>query len=130
MATDGGALNIGSATNSYIISCWIGATYTNTLQDIHAALTASTHGVSASGFEDKANKGAVSGYAPLDANQKVPTVNLGGDGADNTKYLRGDQTWQVPTASTAWGSITGTLSNQTDLQNALNAKEATANKGV
>jgi hypothetical protein len=32
----------------------------------------------------------------LDANQKVPTVNLGGAGADNTKFLRGDQTWQVP----------------------------------
>ena len=25
-------------------------------------------------------------------------------------------------AATTWGSITGTLSNQTDLQNALNAK--------
>lgn len=29
----------------------------------------------------------------------------------------------------AWGSITGTLSNQTDLQSALNAKEATFSKG-
>lgn len=43
-----------------------------------------------------ASKGAASGLAPLDANSKVPTVNLGGAGADNTKYLRGDQTWQVP----------------------------------
>lgn len=34
----------------------------------HAALTASTHGVGASGFEDKANKNAASGYAGLDAN--------------------------------------------------------------
>lgn len=32
--------------------------------------------------------------------------------------------------SSAWGGITGTLSNQTDLQNALNAKEATANKNA
>ena len=32
--------------------------------------------------------------APLDTGQKVPTINLGGSGADNTKYLRGDQTWQ------------------------------------
>ena len=47
-------------------------------------------------LEKVAKKGAVSGYAPLDANQKVPTVNLGGAGADNTKFLRGDQTWQAP----------------------------------
>ena len=31
----------------------------------------------------------------------------------------------VLTASAAWGSITGTLSSQTDLQNALNDKAAT-----
>ena len=49
-----------------------------------------------SGHEQTANKGAISGYTPLDVNQKVPTVNLGGVGADNTKFLRGDQTWQVP----------------------------------
>lgn len=42
---------------------------------------------------------------------------------DNTKFLKGDGTWGLPTASTAWGNITGTLSNQTDLQNALNAKQ-------
>lgn len=47
-------------------------------------------------LEKVANKGAVSGYAPVDAAQKVPTANLGGAGADNTKYLRGDQSWQVP----------------------------------
>ena len=44
------------------------------------------------------SKGAANGLAPLDANSKVPTVNLGGSGADNTKYLRGDQTWQAVTA--------------------------------
>ena len=30
----------------------------------------------------------------------------------------------------SWGSITGTLSNQTDLQNALNTKEDTSNKSI
>jgi hypothetical protein len=49
--------------------------------------------------ENITNKGAVSGYAPLDASSKVPTENLGGTGADNTKYLRGDQTWAVPSGS-------------------------------
>lgn len=47
-------------------------------------------------FEKNANKGAVSGYAGLDASQKVPTANLGGSGAGSTNYLRGDQTWVVP----------------------------------
>lgn len=45
---------------------------------------------------------------------------------DNTKFLRGDGAWVTISATTAWGSITGTLSSQTDLQNALNAKAATA----
>ena len=34
------------------------------------------------------------------------------------------------TASTSWGGITGTLSNQTDLQNALNAKQDTLVSGT
>ncbi len=45
-------------------------------------------------------------------------------GTGSTKFLREDLTWQTITAgSAAWGSITGTLSDQTDLQNALNAKQ-------
>lgn len=42
------------------------------------------------------NKGAASGYAGLDAGTKVPTAQLGGAGADATKFLCGNQTWQVP----------------------------------
>lgn len=41
---------------------------------------------------------------------------------DQAKFLQGDGTWANPTAATAWGNITGTLSNQTDLQNVLNGK--------
>ena len=44
------------------------------------------------------------------------------------KYLKDDLTWG--TFSTAWGGITGTLSSQTDLQNALNAKEPTIAAGT
>ena len=40
----------------------------------------------------------------------------------STTFLRGDGSWVTISASTAWGSITGTLSSQTDLQSALNAK--------
>jgi hypothetical protein len=46
--------------------------------------------------EATANKGAASGYAGLDAGSKVPTAQLGGVGADSTKFLRGDQSWAVP----------------------------------
>jgi hypothetical protein len=46
--------------------------------------------------ENIANKGAISGYAPLDAAQKVPALNLGGSsGADASHVLAGDQTWKT-----------------------------------
>jgi parallel beta-helix repeat protein len=44
-------------------------------------------------------------------------------GTGSTKFLREDLTWQTITAWAAWWAITGTLSAQTDLQNALNAKQ-------
>jgi hypothetical protein len=47
-----------------------------------------------------------------------------------TAYLRADGTWAVPPGNaplpTAWGTITGTLSAQADLQTALNGKAGTA----
>jgi len=49
-----------------------------------------------SGHEATANKGGVSGYAGLDAAQKVPPANLGGAGAGAGNYLCGDQTWKTP----------------------------------
>lgn len=47
-------------------------------------------------YQKESEKGASNGYAGLDAASKVPVINLGGSGADNTKYLRGDQTWATP----------------------------------
>ena len=49
---------------------------------------------------------------------------------DQGKFLQGDGTWATPTAATAWGNITGTLSDQTDLQSALNAKQDTLTAGT
>lgn len=46
---------------------------------------------------------------------------------DEAKFLRGDGTWVGSTSSVAWGAISGTLSNQTDLQTALNAKANDSN---
>lgn len=41
--------------------------------------------------------------------------------SNNKEYIRKNGAWAEPKAI-SWGSITGTLSNQTDLQNALNGK--------
>jgi hypothetical protein len=46
-------------------------------------------------------------------------------GGGTSNFLRADGIWAAPTASVAWGGITGTLSSQTDLQTALNDKQAT-----
>lgn len=54
------------------------------------------------------------------AGSYVPTTrNITING--NTQDLSADRTWTV-TAAAAWGSITGTLSSQTDLQTALDGK--------
>jgi hypothetical protein len=46
--------------------------------------------------------------------------------SDGKTYGRKNNTWSEANSSGGtWGSITGTLSNQTDLQNALDAKSAT-----
>lgn len=46
------------------------------------------------------------------------TLTINGTAFD----LSADRSWTVSAGSVAWGTITGTLSSQTDLQNALNLK--------
>lgn len=55
---------------------------------------------------------AVGSYVPTTRN-----ITING----TTQDLSADRTWTV-TASAAWGSITGTLSSQTDIQSALDGK--------
>ena len=43
--------------------------------------------------------------------------------SDDKTYGRKNGAWAEASNSVAWGSISGTLSNQTDLKNALDAKE-------
>ena len=100
--------------------------------------------------ENSANKGIANGYASLDGGGLVPSTQLpsyvddvlefadlaafpasGTTGKiyvalDTNKIYRWSGATYIevsPTVGTIWGGITGTLSNQTDLQNALNTKQ-------
>lgn len=98
--------------------------------------------------ENAANKGAINGYASLDGAGKVPSTQLPSyvddvvevanfaalpaTGETGKIYITLDTNFvyrwsgsvyvKISEPNAVWGSITGTLSNQTDLQNALNAK--------
>jgi len=56
----------------------------------------------------------------------VAAARLGSGTADNTTFLRGDGAWTAISATVNWGSIGGTLSNQTDLNTALAGKASTS----
>jgi len=111
----------------------------------------STDVTDALGFtpENAANKGVNNGYASLDGGGKVPSSQLpsyvddvievssfgtlpttGETGKiyitlDTNKIYRwtGSVYVEVSSSAAVWGGITGTLSNQTDLQTALDAKQ-------
>jgi len=98
--------------------------------------------------ENVANKGAINGYASLDGAGKVPSTQLPSyvddvvevanfaalpaTGETGKIYITLDTNFvyrwsgsvyvKISEPNAVWGSITGTLSNQTDLQSALNAK--------
>lgn len=59
----------------------------------------------------------------LDNTNWVEVAGIGEAPIDGQAYIRKDGAWELmPVNSGVWGSITGTLSDQTDLQSALNAK--------
>lgn len=107
--------------------------------------------------ENSSNKGVANGYASLDGSGTVPASQLPSYVDDVLEYANlasfpitgttgkiyvdlatnkiyrwsGSIYIEVsPSVGTAWGGISGTLSNQTDLQTALNAKQATLTAGT
>lgn len=62
-------------------------------------------------YQKESEKSAAGGYASLDSGTLVPTVELGGAGADGTKFLRGDQTWAVPPGGSGAADIVATTVN-------------------
>ncbi len=85
---------------------------------LNADGTLQTAALTTAGGEVVSNKGAVSGYAPLNGSSLVPVTNLGTGTASSSNYLRGDGTWAVAVAGTS--SLAGdsdvTLSSPTNNQ--------------
>lgn len=83
-------------------------------------------------------KGSIAGGDPNDLTQTQLTTLINqftsvlkgavpASGGGTANFLRADGTWVAPSASVAWGSITGTLASQTDLNTALNGKQPVDN---
>lgn len=74
-------------------------------------------------------KGSVATVSALPATGNLPgdVYNVIDGGAN---YAWNDSEWDKLSENLEWGRIVGTLSNQTDLQNALNAKQATLVSGT
>ncbi len=100
------------------------------ISDFVKAAIAAGGGSSGGGGSGPATWGNITGVLGAQSDlwaalqNKQPLLPSGGTASN---YLRGDGVWAVPptggSSAATWGAITGTLSSQADLINALNAKE-------
>jgi hypothetical protein len=67
----------------------------STTQD-HSTLTGLTAGDDHTQYQKESEKSQASGYASLGSGALVPTAELGTGSANDTVFLRGDQTWNNP----------------------------------
>ena len=62
--------------------------------------------------ERLASRGVASGYPQLDTEALIPAMEMGGIGADATKFLRGDRSWQ-PAPNTI--KVAASVANSTEI---------------
>lgn len=111
--------NKGTNTHTQIDTA-IGTTLPG-LVTTHAGLTGSTHGVSASGFEDKANKNSTNGYAGLSSSQHSITsfpivskaISYAATSSDYTIVCTAAITITIPSAVGLTGKVYNIKSNVT-----------------
>jgi len=78
------------------------------------------------GYQKESEKGAVNGYASLDATTRVPMAQLASGTPDGTKFIRDDGTLQTPTGGTSdHGALTG-LGDDDHTQYQLRSEENAA----
>jgi hypothetical protein len=125
----------GTISNTQTSAEWGNITGTLSDQtDLQNALNAKYDASNPDGFItgiDSTDVTTALGYTPYDAsNPDGYTSNVGTVTSVNnvSPDANGNVTITIPSAAT-WGSITGTLSDQTDLQNALNDKQNTLTAG-
>ena len=132
--TNGTILVDGTAVSVYGLGS---AAYTNST----AYATSIQGGLADSAIQPNDNISELNNDAGYITSSSLPTVNNGtltiqvngSDIATFTANQSGDTTANITITGVQWGNITGTLSDQTDLQNALNIKvtnNATGNQAI
>lgn len=126
-----------NATNSQYSGLVSNATHTGDATGATALIVVRINGTALSGLATGLLKNTTgTGVPSIAVNSDLPAMSATVGGAvptppnNTTTFLRGDGTFAAPTASAAWGGITGTLSAQADLQAALDAKQATLVSGT
>ena len=121
-----------NATNTQYSGLVSNATHTGDATGATALTVVRINGVLLSGLATGLLKNTTgTGVPSIAVNSDLPVMTATVGGAvptppnNTTTFLRGDGTFAAPTASVAWGGITGTLSSQSDLQSALDGKQAT-----